>query len=53
MLMEDVYTAIVSMKSVQHRGTMPRLEMTVTAEPGNALKFMICRTLGTKMPGNR
>jgi len=43
MLTEDAYTAIVSLKSIRHKGTMPRLEMTVTAELGDALKRMIRR----------
>ena len=41
MLTTDAYAAIVSLKGVRHKGSLPRLEMTVTAELGDGLKRMI------------
>ena len=50
MLTTDAYAAIVSLRGVHHRGSLPRLEMTVTAELGDGLKRMIHRRTSQRTP---
>ena len=49
-LSADAYSAIVSITGVRHKGSLPRLEMTVTAELGDGLKRMIRRKTSERTP---
>lgn len=50
MLTTEAYAAIVSLRGVRHKGSLPRLELTVTAELGDGLKRMIRRRTSKRTP---
>ena len=49
-LTTEAYAAIVSLRGVRHKGSLPRLVMTVTAELGDGLKRMIRRRTSKRTP---
>ncbi|KAF9642292.1 DNase I-like protein, partial [Thelephora ganbajun] len=50
MLTTEAFAAIVSIRAVRHKGSLPRLEMTVTTELGDTLKRLIRRQTSKRTP---